>query len=198
MPPEPSRRFEADELRRFLAAVDRHLADPAQIILLGGSAIALYGVPVGTTDIDTWETDLSRLQHAIELARTETGLNIPVSPTPVGDVPYDYADRLQRENGGWTRLEVLKLERHDLALSKTVRAQENDLAAIEGLHHVSPLDLPTLFDRYVCEMGHVVGDRPRLDRHFILMVERLYGEPEAERREEQLRLHRRDAARRLP
>jgi len=185
--PETVRQFAAEELLRFLAAVDRHLAATAGIILLGGSAMALYGVPGGTTDIDTWETDLSKLESAIELARAETGLDIPVSDTGVGDVPFEYASRLQPVEGEWIRLHVFKLERHDLALSKTVRGYENDLVAIERLHQVSPLDMATLVDRYLREMTHAIGDPRRLDRNFVLMIERVYGEIAAERVAEEIR-----------
>src|SRR5258708_6026684 len=121
---EIRRQFAAEELRRFFTAVDRHLTTSARIIVLGGSAIALYGVQSGTMDIDTWETDLSPLQSAIQLARQETGLDIPVSDTGVADVPFEYASRLHRVKGRWTHLKVFTLERHDLVLSKTMRAQE--------------------------------------------------------------------------
>jgi hypothetical protein len=92
--------------------------------------------------------------------------------------------------GEWNRLHVLKLERHDLVLSKTIRGYENDLAAIESLHQVSPLDMETLVDRYLREMTHAIGDRGRLDRNFVLLIERIYGEIAAERVEQEIRAHR--------
>lgn len=191
MSPESLREFEPEELLRFLAAIDRHLSVEARMILLGGSAIALYGVQAGTTDIDTWETDLSKLTSAIDLARAETGLDIPVSDTPGAEVPYEYEGRLQLEEGTWTRLQVFKLERHDLALSKTIRGRENDLAAIEKLHRLSPLDMDTLVDRYLCEMTHILGDRSRIDLNIELMIQRLYGEIAGERVGEKIRHSRR-------
>lgn len=190
MPPETLRRFEAAELRRFLTAVDEHLTEPAEMILIGGSAIALHGVPAGTMDIDTWETDLSRLSHAIARAKIDTGLDIPVSDTGVADVPYDYRDRLQPVSGEWKRLTVFLPERHDLALSKAMRGHEGDLGAIEKLHARSALDLDTLVDRYLREMEHAIGDRSRLDHNIVLMVERIYGEMAAESVAERIRLHR--------
>lgn len=186
---EIGRQFAAEELRRFFTAVDRHLTAPARIIVLGGSAIALYGVQSGTIDIDTWETDLSPLQSAIQLAREETGLDIPVSDTGVADVPF--ASRLHRVKGRWTHLKVSTLERHDLVLSKTMRAQETDLAAIEKLHELSPLDMDTLLTRYLHEMTHVIGNPQRLDQNFLLMIDRLYGEIAAERVSDTIRVHRR-------
>jgi hypothetical protein len=186
------RLFEATELRLFLTAVDEHLADPATIIILGGCAIALYGAHAGTIDIDTFGTDLPRLSGAIDAARAATGLDIPVSDPGVADVPLNYTDRLHPIEGPWTRLRVLVLDRHDLTLSKTLRGRENDLAAIAKLHHVRPLDVDILISRYLNEMEHVVGNkRDRLDPNFVLMIERIHGEIEADRAQELLSLHRR-------
>ena len=184
------REFVAVELLRFLGAVDRHLTAPAALILLGGSAIALYGVAAGTTDIDTFETDLSKLQSAIELARAETGLDIPVTDTAVADAPYEYETRLQGVKADWTFLRVAKLERHDLALSKTVRGYENDLVAIQRLHEIVPLDLPTLVERYLNEMTHAIGNPDKLEGNFLLLIERLYGDMAAERVSIQISTHR--------
>lgn len=77
MPSDSSRRFEPNELRRFLPAVDRHLEEPAEIIVLGGSAMAFHGVAAGTIDIDVWETDLAPLRDALRAAIDETGLAVP-------------------------------------------------------------------------------------------------------------------------
>jgi hypothetical protein len=69
MSPEPLRRFDAAELRRFLASVDTFLDRPVRVILVGGSALALgYQVGVGTMDIDTWETDLGIIGPAVKRA----------------------------------------------------------------------------------------------------------------------------------
>ena len=189
-PPDEPPRFAAADLRRFFTAVDTYLPTPATITVIGGSAIALYGVSSGTVDIDTWETQLAPLQHAIDQARVMTNLNIPVVPATVADMPWNFEDRLQMEPGGWTRLTVNKLEQHDLALSKAVRGLENDFAAIEALHQIIPLDLNTLVTRYLHEMDHSIGDPPRQDMKFATMIERLYGEAEAERVEATIRSHR--------
>jgi hypothetical protein len=43
------------ERRRFLAAVDRAIEHPVEVVVIGGAAAALeYGVIGGTRDIDTW------------------------------------------------------------------------------------------------------------------------------------------------
>lgn len=185
------RPFDPEEIRLFLEAVDEFLSRPATIIVLGGTAIALHGVRAGTTDIDTWETDLDELESAIVQAREKTGLDIPVSNPGVADVPYDCEDRLQPVEGVWTKLTVRVLEPQDLALSKAVRGNEHELAAIEKLHEVKPLDFETLVARYLDEMGHAVGNfGDRLDPNFVLMIQRLFSEIAAEDAEDQLSRHR--------
>lgn len=185
------RRFEALEMRRFFASIDSFLDRPAKIIVIGGSAIALHGVDLGTTDIDTFQTDLAPLRNAIALAVKATNLEIPVNHAGVADLPINFEDRLELERGSWTRLVVFKLERHDLALSKTVRGNDHDIVAIERLHDITTLDLETLVARYIDEMGHAIGDQSRLDANFVEMIYRVYGEIAAERAEERVRIHRR-------
>jgi hypothetical protein len=147
-------------------------------------------VSSGTVDIDTWGSTPAPLQQAIDRARVVTSLNIPVVPATVADVPWNFQDRLQSEPGAWTRLTVYKLEPHDLSLSKAVRGLESDFAAIEALHRIVPLDLDTLVTRHVEEMDHAIGDPVRRDARFVVMVERLYGDAEAERVEAKIRSHR--------
>ena len=182
MPRSGLREFNAVELRAFLTAIDAHLSKHARMIIIGGSAVAVaYGVDTGTIDVDTWETDLRPIARAITAARHDTGLDIPVSDASVGDVPWKYEERIVRILPELSRLAVFALEKHDLTLSKTVRGYENDLVAIEGLHQRHGLDLDTLVARWADEMDHAIGDRKRLDLNFQLMIERIFGEMEAER-----------------
>ncbi|MBN1770308.1 MAG: hypothetical protein JXB32_03525 [Deltaproteobacteria bacterium] len=180
MPPEGLRRFDATELRRFLAAIDASLPGRARVVLLGGSALAVgYQLDTGTTDIDTWETDLAAVQPAAERAREVTGLQIPVGDAGVADAPYQYESRLVRVMPELQHLEVFVLEKHDLALSKIMRCHEGDLAGIQALHRRHGLDRETLVARYMTEMDHAIGDPKRIDLNLQVAVERLYGEAEA-------------------
>jgi hypothetical protein len=183
-------RFDAMDLRRFFTAVDTHLPEPAAMTVIGGSAVALYGASSGTQDVDTYRQLAAPLEEAVARARLTTGLDIPVLPAPVAEVPYYFEDRLQSEPGGWRRLTVYKLDPHDLALSKASRGWESDLAAIAALHAVIPLDLEVLVTRYLDEMCYAVGDPARLDLCFVLLVERLFGETAATQIETRLRSRR--------
>jgi hypothetical protein len=178
-------RFAPVELERFLAAVDGALTDRTFVILIGGAAAALaYGVRTATKDLDTL-TGISGLENAIRKARAETGLDVPIEPTPVADLPYEFESRLVRILPELRRLDLFVPEAHDLVLSKLVRANAGDLAAIEELHQRHPLSFDTLVERYRGEMTHAIGDPRRLDQNFLLGVSVLFGElkeAEAKRR----------------
>jgi hypothetical protein len=192
--PWPEVKFDAADLRRFFAAVDSYLPAPVAITVIGGSAIALYGVSSGTMDVDTLDTTPPVLAQAISQAQVATGLKIPVLPSTVAQVPWFCGERLQREYGSWTNLSVFKLEPHDLALSKAMRGAEHDLSGIEALHQVVPLNPQTLVTRYLDEMGHVVGDPANSDVKVALVIERLFGEVEADGAERRIRSHRESAS----
>lgn len=67
------RRYDADELRGFLAAVDRHLSMTVRIEIIGGAAAALaYRVSSTTSDIFEHITQIHAnvaLDHDVLLAR---------------------------------------------------------------------------------------------------------------------------------
>jgi hypothetical protein len=170
------RRFLPSELKTFLAAVDAALPDRVFMILLGGGAAALgYGVRSGTKDLDTL-TEISEIEAAIQRAREQTGLSIPVEPTPVADLPDEFESRLVRVLPDFRHLELLVPEAHDLALSKLVRAHAGDLAALEELHARHPLSFDTLVARYRDEMSQAIGNPVRLEQNFLLGVHVLFGE----------------------
>jgi hypothetical protein len=170
------RRFSPEEILRFLAAIDRHLVHEATVVLVGGSAMAVgYGVEVTTTDVDTLN-NVSALTTAVQEARSETGLDIPFGQAGVADAPHGYEERLKREMPELKKLEVWVLEKHDLALSKIVRGYEHDEQHVVALHGIDPLDLDTLINRFIGEMGHVIGEPRRIELNFLECVERLFGE----------------------
>lgn len=168
------RTFLKDELERFLEAVDQVLAQPLDVIVIGGTAAALhYGVTRATHDIDTWTTVQRDLAAAAERARVSTGLDIPVTQSGVADAPYDFESRLERVLPHFDRLRVLVPEKHDLALMKAIRGYEHDLQAIGEIHAYSPLDLDTLIGRFQDEMTPI-GDPVRIRGNILAVVERLF------------------------
>ena len=175
------RRFGRDELTRFLKSVDNHLSEPRRIILIGGAAASLaYGISRVTTDIDTID-DIADLVEVLRLARSSTGLDVPFQTVGIYDAPYHFADRLAPVQLGFKKLRIDVPEKHDLALMKAVRGQENDLEAIEQMARQVGLDRETLVDRFRNEMTHTSGRPEQLRANFLSVIEVLYGEAEADR-----------------
>jgi hypothetical protein len=183
------RTFSSEDLKRFLRSVDKHLTSPVSILVIGGSAASLgYGIKTSTKDIDLFETeeqDYKLFQEACERAKQETNLEIPVEEVGVGDVPYNYEDRLQKESSlGLNWLEVRYPEKHDLALMKIIRGYEHDIQHVKEIHQNHTLDLRTLTNRFINEMSHVVGiGAEQLQNKFLLMIEEVFGEEEADEAE---------------
>lgn len=146
------------------------------MVMIGGGAAALgYGVRTATQDIDTL-TNLDGLGEAIAAARKKTGLNIPIEPTPVADLPYEFESRLERVLPALRHLALYVPEANDLVLSKLMRANAGDLAATEELHQHHPLSFEILVERFRDEMSHAIGDRKRLEQNFLLGVHVLFSE----------------------
>ena len=175
------------QLTEFFVAVDRHLTTSASIVIIGGSAAAFNGATSMTQDVDTFEQTDEGLDRAIVQARIDTGLQIPVSSSNVADVPWNYKDRLVRPLPELKKLRVLVLEKHDLALSKTVRGTEHDEQQISEIHQANPLDFTILVSRFNDEMSHAVGDPSRLRGQLLDLIEQLFGGLQRSRAEKMLR-----------
>jgi len=186
--------YGAEEIRRFLQAIDRNRARRVRVEIIGGAAATLaYGVQSTTEDIDTYNgahgadpaetVEAARrddagveLQEAVSRAVRDTGLEIPMQHATVADVPYNYQDRLHRQLPELENLEVWILEKHDLALSKAVRCNEGDLQQILEMHEAVRLDFDTLVDRFNNEMKQTNGDPTRIRNNFLDMIDYLFGE----------------------
>ncbi len=122
----------------------------------------------------------------MRLARSDTGLDIPFQSVGIYDAPYHYEDRLTPVDLGLEKLQVIVPEKHDLALMKTVRGQDNDLETIEQIAQRVGLDIVTLVTRFRDEMTHVMGRSKQIRSNFLSVIEVLYGESEASRVDSEL------------
>jgi uncharacterized nucleotidyltransferase DUF6036 len=175
------RKFTSLQLIEFLIAVDNQLSSPQRIMVLGGGALALaHDDCYRTNDIDLWNTPSDELLRACEVARNETGLRVELKRSTVSDVPYDAEDRVIQILPDMHFLEVLVFDVYDVALSKTIRGYEKDNDALIALHKRSPLDQEILVERYLTEMGHVVGNLRAIDQRFLVLISYLYGDDVAE------------------
>ena len=167
------KKYVADELSRFLEAIDSVLDQPTRVVVIGGTAAALrYGVKHPTSDIDTWNRITGDLERALIQARRITGLDVPVSQSGQAEGPENMEARFERVLPHLSRLHVEVPERHDLVLMKTVRGYQHDLDMIAEIHQNSPLDLQVLIERFA--ETDPVGPPQRFKDNFLAVVERLF------------------------
>jgi Nucleotidyltransferase of unknown function (DUF6036) len=170
------RRYSRAELVTFLRALDENLTKAAELVVIGGAAATLrYGATSATIDIDTFENIPVAVHTAARLARTATGLDVPLEKAAVAEGPYHCQDRLRGVPLRFEKLTIKVPERHDLVLMKTVRAERHDLDVIEEIHRRRPLSYRTLVDRFETEMGHVLKDERIMRQQFRLLIDRLFG-----------------------
>lgn len=170
-------RFAADQLQRFLRAVDESLPHTSEITIIGGSALALgYGVASTTNDIDTYAADLRDIDVAAATARRLTGLEIPIGNSTIAQLPEGSDQRRHRVLPDLARLAVFVLDRHDLAASKLLRGNEHDREQLRDLHDRHPMSLDVLLERYVSLLAGYVGDPTEPRWGLVHFVEEVWGE----------------------
>jgi hypothetical protein len=163
-----------EQLIRFLEAVDAALDGPTTVVVIGGTAAALhYGVRYPTKDIDTWTSIPESLARAVETARGETGLEVPVTQSGIAEAPEGIEERLEPVLTHLKKLSVLVPEKHDLVLMKMLRADQHDLDAIAEIHRNSPVDLDVLIQRFENEMDPV-GSPAMIRLNFLALIETLF------------------------
>ena len=188
--------FQADQIRQFLETVDKHLRAPVRLVIIGGGAALLgHGAKSPTRDIDTFEGDPLLLKDAMVRAQAEIGFTVPIGTAPVADLPMHYEDRTLRPLPHLRHLEVLVPDRHDLVLSKLVRASQADLVVCREIHAHKPLDVDVLLQRYLDEMNHAIGRQADRDQSLVAGVEFIWDEATADRAQQMVEQHRAKAVR---
>ena len=152
--------MESDQIHAFLTAPGRRYPHPAQLVLLGGSALCLLGSPRPTLDIDYIGDDLKKdnLQKTMEELARQMGLDveaIPIDqfvPLPAGG---------QKRNirvDVFGKIEVSILDPYSIALSKLDRGFDTDLDDIVFLIQHGFIKLK--------ELEHVLQDALSRAREF--------------------------------
>ncbi len=176
--------FRKQELETFLQAIDRNLQGSFRIDLIGETvAILGFGARRATGDIDV-TSSIHPILDAIEKAREETGLDIPVSDAAAGvyEAPYEYEGRLEcLDIPGLEKLQVFAPEKHDWALIKITRSLSKDISDVLEVSREVGLDKDVLLDRFIYEMNHVTGQPKMVIADFVDAIGHLYGEAEAEK-----------------
>lgn len=121
--------MESDQIHAFLTALGNRYPRPAQLYLLGGSALCLLGSPRPTLDIDYVGDDLKKddLQNLMEEIAREMELDVeavPISrfiPIPHGE------EKRSLHFGAFGTIEVYIFDPISIALSKVERGFDTDL-----------------------------------------------------------------------
>lgn len=69
---------------------------------------------------------------------------------------------------------------------KSLRAEANDLKAIEQMVKIKKVKASLLIDRYIKELSETVGHKKTLDLNFLAMLARCYGDKVAETAEKKI------------
>jgi hypothetical protein len=171
-------RFEASALFAFLLSVDKELRSPAEIVLVGGSAIAIIDPTHATTDLDLLPPGSREFDEAVQRLKARGEPVLPFQITTIVDAPEGFEERLQKVSLNLTSLAVFVPERHDLAIMKVARGYEHDLQALEDVHRLQPFELDILVVRF--KNTEAIGPRRRFAVSFLDLVARLYGDAQAE------------------
>lgn len=171
-------RFEASALFEFLGRVDRELASPCTILLIGGSAVSIVDPAHSTSDVDVLSPGSEEFDAAVARLRARGESVLPVQVVGIAEAPEGFEERTQKiplERA--VRLTVLVPERHDLAMMKLARGYEHDLQALEDIHRLQPFEVETLVARY--HQTEVTGPRRRFALALLDLIARLFGGAEA-------------------
>jgi hypothetical protein len=168
-----------DGLKVLLARLDRLVAEPVELLLVGGAAVLVHSPDgVATRDLDAFPTE--SLQHLLNaLARSpEVASTIDLNTSSSAFesyLPEDWVERVQRSaEFSTTRISVLTPSPEDLAVMKVFRYVAKDaediarLAALEAFHRVDFLS------RFLSVLPIAVGE-PRIHaQSFSLVWNQLY------------------------
>lgn len=168
--------FGIAEIEAFLRIVDGHLVRPVELVLVGGAAAAFHTATTTTMDLDAYEALDAELRRAIDAATAATGIDLPIGHAWIAQIPNNAEARFERRLPDLVRLEVLVLEKHDLALSKVLRYVDHDEQQLVEVHEAVGLDYDVLVQRFIDEMNDIVGHRAPVRAQFLQMIERLFGE----------------------
>lgn len=170
-----------DLILTSLRLLDQSVEEPADLVVIGGAALALWQADaLLTKDVDLMQRPKEVVLVAAARLRGQPGF-LPLDVATVATPPDDYESRLQcHPIEGLKHLRVWLPEAHDWAWMKLARGSEHDMQGIEALHVVSPLSLDTLLARLPEVLRNWHGPANRLRLNVLDLVARLWGEAQAD------------------
>ena len=143
-------RMDITEIQVVLQELGKHVPPDSDLILVGGSALALLGNPRLTIDIDFVGDDIHPSELHKTIMQAAKKLKISVEPVPLErfiPLPEGSAERVIHI-GRFGNLNVFVADPYSIALSKLDRGFDTDLADIVFLVKARRVDLAD-FERMV-------------------------------------------------
>lgn len=176
--------YNRDVLIELLQKIDKELASPAKLYVIGGSAACLaYDSKIGTKDIDTWNRDQTIEDAYHEVIKKFPRLKIPIGPAYVNIRSPEMLKRFKLYNiVGLVKLKVFVPTVEDLFLLKAQRAVEKDIVDLKELAKKQTLSEKILIRRFLNELlpQYFANDQILKD-NYLVCVEEVFGEDIAEK-----------------
>ena len=134
------------EIQSILQNIGARVPSASQLILVGGSALALLGSPRLTIDIDFWGDDVQPSDLHKAIMQVAKDLKIYIEPVPLErfiPLPKGNEERIIRI-GQFGNLEIFVADPYSIALSKLDRGADTDLDDIVFLINTKHIDFDEL------------------------------------------------------
>jgi hypothetical protein len=138
--------LDAIRIRAILQLIGERITTPANLILIGGGALALLGSPRLTVDIDFIGDDISPDELGKTIMQVAKEQNIYADPVPLERfVPLPQGSESRMINiGKFGNLSVYAADPYSIALGKLERGFDTDLADIVFLIRQNLIELVQL------------------------------------------------------
>lgn len=162
----------------FLKEVGNRYSQPADLLLLGGSALCLLGSPRPTLDIDYVGDDLTKDEFQQCIDRVAQDMGIVVEAVPIeGFVPLpEDADQRKVSIGQFGAVRVYILDPYSMALSKIDRGFDTDIEDVVFLIRrgfIRPDELRSLVAKALERAGKFNLSKAELQDHLRAVEQQL-------------------------
>lgn len=151
------------EIQSILQNMGARVPPSSQLILIGGSALALLGSPRLTIDIDFIGDDVHPNALHKTIMQIARELEVHVEPVPLDrfiPLPEGSAERVIRI-GQFGNLEIYVADPYSIALSKLDRGFDTDLADIVFLVQTRRV----IFEDFECMVQEAISHARKFDFH---------------------------------
>lgn len=138
----------------MIIETDKNLSTPADIVLIGGTALVVkYLSPRATMDVDTYSKVSQELQEAWKKAEKAVGVRVALSQSSIVEGPYEMEDRFTLyQDLKLKKLKIFVPDPVDIVLMKIPRFVGKDRDDIKFLIINYKIPQKTLLNRFINEM----------------------------------------------